>query len=549
MKCEWYKDRVFYQIWPRSFMDGNGDGIGDLYGVYEKIDYLKSLGIGGIWFSPLYPSPNADYGYDISDYCNIHPDYGDLDIFKKVVDKAHSLDIKIIMDLVINHTSDEHKWFIESRNPDSPYRDYYFWRKGKGKNLPPNNWDSFFENNAWEYDEKTDEYYLHLFNRKQVDLNMDNPKVREEIKEIMRFWLNLGVDGFREDVITFISKTEGLPDDHSFIMKGMKLFESGPHIHEYLSEFRRDVLDKYDCFVVGEAPLMTPKKALSYIAGKNPDLDMMFHFDHMMADCFFTEYMPRPFKLRKLKRAFTKWQNKLNPVAWNALYMENHDHPRIVSRYGSEEYREESAKMLAASYLLQMGTPFVYQGQEIGMTNIALPDISDYKDCMAFKQYNNSIKKEPKEKCFPRIQKATRDNARTTMQWSDGEFGGFSKVKPWFAVNDNYTEINVEKQSGDPDSVLSFYRKLIEYRTGSEIVRFGEYRELNSWNANLYVYERSFKGKKILVICSFTDKPCKFKFPKDFKLNSAKLIASNYKDSQTELCIMTKPYETRIYEC
>ena len=465
------------------------------------------------------------------------------------MDKAHSLDIKIIMDLVINHTSDEHKWFIESRNPDSPYRDYYFWRKGKGKNLPPNNWDSFFQNNAWENDEKTDEYYLHLFNRKQVDLNMDNPKVREEIKEIMRFWLDLGVDGFREDVITFISKTEGLPDDHSFIMKGMKLFESGPHIHEYLSEFRRDVLDKYDCFVVGEAPLMTPKKALSYIAGKNPDLDMMFHFDHMMADCFFTEYMPRPFKLRKLKRAFTKWQNKLNPVAWNALYMENHDHPRIVSRYGSEEYREESAKMLAASYLLQMGTPFVYQGQEIGMTNIALPDISDYKDCMAFKQYNNSIKKEPKEKCFPRIQKATRDNARTTMQWSDGEFGGFSTVTPWFAVNENYTEINVEKQAGDPDSVLSFYRKLIEYRTGSEIVRFGEYRELNSWNANLYVYERSFKGKKILVICSFTDKPCKFKFPKDFKLNSAKLIASNYKDSQNELCIMTKPYETRIYEC
>ena len=548
MKSEWYKDRVFYQIWPRSFKDGNGDGIGDLYGVYEKLDYLKSLGIGGIWFSPLYPSPNADYGYDISDYCNIHPEYGDLDIFKKVIEKAHSLDIKIIMDLVINHTSDEHEWFKESRNPGSPYRNYYFWKKGKGAGLPPNNWDSFFENNAWEYDEKSDEYYLHLFNRKQVDLNMDNPKVREEIKEIMRFWLDLGIDGFREDVITFISKPEGLPDDIFPIMRGMRLFESGPHIHEYLSEFRRDVLDHYDCFVVGEAPMMTPKKALTYIGGEKPELDMMFHFDHMMADCFMTEYMPLPFKLKKLKKAFTKWQNKLNPVGWNALYMENHDHPRVVSRYGSEKYRVESAKSIAASYLLQKGTPFVYQGQEIGMVNIALPDIFDYKDCMAFKNYNNAIKKKPKEKCFPLIQKATRDNARTPMQWSSEKNGGFSEANPWFTVNDNYTEINVESQVNDPDSVLSFYKSLIEFRCKSDIIRHGDYKELYKCNPDLYVYERTYKGKTVLTICSFTDKPCRFKFPTGFNESKAKLIASNYKDLESGPSITTRPYETRVYE-
>ncbi len=545
MSVQWYKDRVFYQIWPRSFKDGNGDGIGDLYGVYEKLDYLKSLGIGGIWFSPLYASPKADYGYDISDYCAIDPDYGDLEIFKKVVERAHELDIKIVMDLVINHTSDEHEWFKKSRDKDSPYRNYYFWKKGKKPGSPPNNWDSFFENEAWSCDETSGEYFLHLFHRKQVDLNMDHPPVREEIKRILRFWLDLGVDGFREDVITFISKPEGLPDDLLGIgVKGMRLFESGPHIHEYLQEFRTEVLDHYDCFVVGEAPMMTPKKAASYLSGDHPDLDMMFSFQHMEADCLFTEYIPLPFSLRKLKRAFARWQKG---VDWNALYLENHGHPRVGARYGSEKYHDESGKMLAVCYMLQKGTPFVYQGQEIGMTNIALPDISCYKDCSAIRQYNNAIKRKPKEKVLPRIQKATRDNARAPVQWSAAEHAVFSDAEPWFAVNPNYSSINVEAQEADPGSLLNFYRKLIAFRKKSRVIRYGDYQELLPKHPHLYVYKRSFKRVTILVICSFTDRACSFRVPDEVLRGEHKLLFSNYACGPLEKTVRTRAYETRVY--
>ena len=544
MGTQWYKDRVFYQIWPRSFCDGNGDGIGDLYGVYDKLDYLKSLGIGGIWFSPLYPSPNADYGYDISDYCAIHPDYGDLDIFKKVVDRAHALDIKIVMDLVINHTSDEHEWFQKSRDKSSPYRDWYFWKKGKGPGKPPNNWDSLFENEAWSYDERSGEWYLHLFHRKQVDLNMDNPAVREEVKRILRFWLDLGVDGFREDVITFISKPEGLPDDRlSIAVKGMRLFESGPHIHEYLQEFRTEVLDHYDCFVVGEAPMMTVKKARAYVSGAHPDLDMMFHFEHMAADCFFTEYMPLPFDLRKLKRAFSRWQYALD---WNALYLENHDHPRVISRYGSERYHDESGKMLAVSYLLQKGTPFVYQGQEIGMTNIALPRIEDYRDCQALKHYYNGVKRRSADKVLPLIQKATRDNARTPVQWSAAAHAGFSSAEPWFPVNPNYPAINAQAQEDDPDSLLNFYRALIAFRSGSRTVRYGDYRELLPAHPHLYVYTRAYEGETLLVLCSFTDRPCRFRLPEAAR--AGELLFSNYPATAPDGPVLTtRPYETRVY--
>ncbi len=545
MSTQWYKDRVFYQIWPRSFKDGNGDGIGDLYGVYEQLDYLKSLGIGGIWFSPLYPSPNADYGYDISDYCAIHPDYGDLEIFKKVVEKAHALDIKIVMDLVINHTSDEHVWFQSSRDKSSPYRDWYFWKKGKRPGKPPNNWDSFFENEAWSFDERSGEWYLHLFHRKQVDLNLDNPAVREEVKRILRFWLDLGVDGFREDVITFISKPEGLPDDRlSVAVRGMRLYETGPHIHEYLQEFRTDVLDHYDCFVVGEAPMMTVKKAQAYVNGDHSDLDMMFHFEHMAADCFFTEYMPLPFNLRKLKRAFSRWQNG---VEWNALYLENHDHPRIISRYGSEKYHDESGKMLAVSFLLQRGTPFVYQGQEIGMTNIALPRIEDYRDCQALKHYYNDVKHRSADKVLPKIQKATRDNARTPVQWNADPNAGFSTAAPWFPVNPNYTAINVSAQEEEPDSLLNFYRRLITFRSGSRVVRFGDYRELCPNHPHLYVYTRSFEGETLLVLCSFTEKACSFTLPNDLNPDGAEKLFSNYPCDPLKKTIPTRPFETRVY--
>ena len=390
-KKSWYKEMAVYQIWPRSFCDGNGDGIGDLWGVYSKLDYIASLNVDGIWFSPLYPSPNSDYGYDISDYRSIHPDYGDLDIFKKVLDGAHERGLRVFMDLVVNHTSDEHPWFIASKKgKDNPYHDYYYWRKGKGKSSPPNNWDSLFEGRAWEYDKGLDEWYLHIFSKKQPDLNMANPKVREEVKDIMRFWLDMGVDGFREDVITYIAKAEGLPSAKVKLpaATGMQYYTNLPKVHDYLAEFNRDVLDFYDCFTVGEGPRMEPAVALSYVKeGPNKVLDMMINFAHMEADCFITDFMQRPFKLTKLKKAFTKWQKEMYGKGWNALYLENHDHPRIISRYGSEKYRVESGKMLAASYIFQQGTPFVYQGQEIGMINTPLKSLDDYVDIMT---HNNA---------------------------------------------------------------------------------------------------------------------------------------------------------------
>ena len=349
---KWYREMSVYQIWPRSFCDGNGDGIGDLWGVLSKMDYIKSLGVDAIWFSPLYPSPNADFGYDISDYMDIHPDYGNLEVFKQVLHEAHSRDMRVFMDLVINHTSDEHHWFKESKKgKDNPYHDYYFWRPGKvsgGVRRPPNNWTSLFEGGAWEYCEELDEYYLHLFAKKQPDLNIDNPKVREEIKKILRFWLDMGVDGFREDVITFISKTPGLPNSYPKIpiANGLKYYSNRPKVHEYLKEFKRDVLDHYDCFTVGESPMTTPEIALRYISeGENKVLDEMIGISHMEADCFMTDVMQRPFNLIKMKKAFSQWQMKLQGKAWNALYIENHDHPRIISRYGSERYHKESGKM------------------------------------------------------------------------------------------------------------------------------------------------------------------------------------------------------------
>ena len=367
----WFKDKVFYQIWPRSFRDGNGDGIGDLWGVLEKLDYLQELGIDGVWFSPLYPSPGADCGYDISDYMDIAPEYGGMEAFRAVLDGLHQRGMKLIMDLVVNHTSDEHEWFQKSRRRIEPYTDYYIWRPAKKNGKLPNNWDSHFEGKAWQWDDLRQEYYLHLFAVKQPDLNMDNPLVRTEVKKILKFWLDLGVDGFREDVITFISKKEGLPDDHLFpVFKGIRFYNHGPHIHEYLQEFRRDVLANYDCMTIAEAPLVTPQRALDYIAESDTnEIDMMIQFQCMCADCFFTDYMPRKFSLNRLRRAFSSWQTELDGRGWNALYLENHDHPRVISRYGSEQYRVESGKMLAVSYLFLKGTPFVYQGQEIGMTN------------------------------------------------------------------------------------------------------------------------------------------------------------------------------------
>ena len=552
-KKSWYKEMAVYQIWPRSFCDGNGDGIGDLWGVYSKLDYIASLNVDGIWFSPLYPSPNSDYGYDISDYRSIHPDYGDLDIFKKVLDGAHERGLRVFMDLVVNHTSDEHPWFIASKKgKDNPYHDYYYWRKGKGKSSPPNNWDSLFEGRAWEYDKGLDEWYLHIFSKKQPDLNMANPKVREEVKDIMRFWLDMGVDGFREDVITYIAKAEGLPSAKVKLpaATGMQYYTNLPKVHDYLAEFKRDVLDFYDCFTVGEGPRMEPAVALSYVKeGPNKVLDMMINFAHMEADCFITDFMQRPFKLTKLKKAFTKWQKEMYGKGWNALYLENHDHPRIISRYGSEKYRVESGKMLAASYLFQQGTPFVYQGQEIGMINTPLKSLDDYVDIMT---HNNArIARSlglSKKTVLKLAQKASRDNARTCMQWSGGKNGGFSEVQPWFVVNPNYPEINVESQLDDPKSLLNFYRDALQFRRDNPIVIYGDYTEYLPKSEQLYVYERSYKGKKLLVICSFTEKPVRFDAPDGITLTEQAQVFGNY-DANFVISngFTTRPYEMRVY--
>lgn len=548
---DWYKELVVYQIWPRSFCDGNGDGIGDLKGVIGKMDYLEDLGINCIWFSPLYPSPNADFGYDIADYKNINSEYGTLDEFKQVLDEAHKRDIKVIMDLVVNHTSDEHKWFIDSKDPSSPYHDYYFWRKGRAKGkLPPNNWLSCFEGKAWEKDEKSGEYYLHVFAKKQPDLNHDNPKVRQEVKDIMKFWLDMGVDGFREDVITFISKRKGLPDGIPLpIGCGIEHYMDGPNIHKYLREYR-DVTDKYDCFTVGEAPMMTPSNALKYIDESNKELDLMFHFQHIEADAFLVDFLQTKFRLKNMKKAFSNWQNKLNGRAWNTLYIENHDHPRIISRYGSEKFRVQSGKMLANMYMLQQGTPFIYQGQEIGMLNTRLDSIDDYEDCFVKNNYNvalNKLHMNP-EKCWENAVKSTRDNSRTPVQWDDSENAGFTTGKPWFPVNKNYKRINAKNEMSDPDSIYNHYKKLIKFKKENEVAKWGDYTEYYKSSDTLYVYSRSYNGKKLLVINSFSDERIPFEAPKGFVLENGTPILCNYKDNFVQCNgFKLRPYESRVY--
>ncbi|MGN0982875.1 MAG: alpha-glucosidase [Candidatus Limivicinus sp.] len=553
----WYKEMAIYQIWPRSFCDGNGDGIGDLWGVLSKLDYIKSLNVDAIWFSPLYPSPNADYGYDISDYKSIHPDYGDLEVFKQVLDGAHQRGLKVFMDLVVNHTSDEHPWFIESRKSrDNPYHDYYYWRPGRksrrGKPLPPNNWTSMFEGGAWEYDENLDEYYLHLFAKKQPDLNMSNPKVREEVKSILRFWLDLGVDGFREDVITYIAKTPGLPSTYPRLpmSNGMKHFSNLPAVHDYLREFRDDVLSHYDCFTVGESPLTTADDCLKYIDETGEKvLDEMISFSHMTADCLLVDILQRPFDLRSMKRAFSQWQHKLAGRAWNCLYIENHDHPRIISRYGSEDYPVESGKMLAAMYILQRGTPFVYQGQEIGMTNICLPELSMYKDVASHNNYRVASRIFGKKKALELLKVSSRENARTPVQWSAEENAGFTSGSPWFHINPNYTRVNVAAQEEDPDSLLNFYRALLAYRKQEPLVLWGEYREHFPRSRDFYVYERSYQGRKLLVICRFGTPPRAFTAPAGLSLSRGRLVFSNYQDAPLSgEGFTSRPWELRVYE-
>ena len=543
---QWYKDKVFYQIWPRSFKDGNGDGMGDLIGVYEKLDYIKSLGCDGIWFSPLYPSPGVDCGYDISDYMDIAQEFGGMEAFQKVLDGAHERGMKVIMDLVVNHTSTEHEWFKKSRQKIEPYTDYYIWRPAKPNGKLPNNWDSLFEGKAWAWDEVRQEYYMHLFAVQQADLNMDNPLVREEVKKVLKFWLDKGVDGFREDVITFISKKEGLPDDYIMpASKGFNYFNHGPHLHEYLAEFKADVFSKYDCMTLAEAPMVTPKVALKYIdETAEPVLDMMIQFATQEADCLFTDFNHMPFSLRKLKRAYSSWQNGLAGKGWNMLYIENHDHPRMVSRYGSEKFRVESAKMLAVSYLFLKGTPFIYQGQEIGMSNWYPSDPEMYEDVQTRWQYENVGTKKSPEKRLERLWNGSRDSARTPVQWDDSENAGFTTGTPWFYVNDNYKEVNVDAQEKDEHSILNFYREAIKLRKELSCVRHGDYKEYGKYSSTLYTYSREDEKQKILVVCSFSENNENWKVPAEFDLNSAELVLCNYEKTKS---FVLQPYEARVY--
>ncbi|HAJ97413.1 MAG TPA: glucohydrolase [Ruminococcus sp.] len=542
---DWFKEMSFYQIWTRSFSDGNGDGIGDLYGVYDKLEYVKSIGVDGIWFSPIYPSPNADYGYDISDYRNIHPDFGTLEQFQKVLNKAHRLGLKIIMDLVVNHTSDEHFWFQESRKgKDNPYSDYYIWRD------EPNNWDSLFEGKAWEYDEMRGQYYLHLFSKKQPDLNMDNPKVRQEVKDIMKFWLDMGVDGFREDVINFISKREGLPDGIPFVpaIGGMMHYKDGPHIHEYMAEFRK-VAERYHAVQIGEGPMTNLNSAMRYLTGDSKSLDMMISFDHMMADCLFTEYVNLPFSLVRFKHAVSRWQTALNGKSWNVLYLENHDHPRIISRYGNEDFWRESGTMLAICYLFLQGTPFIYQGQEIGMTNIKLPTIDHYKDIASRKNYERFLSFEPPEKRLHRVHVSSRDSARTPMQWDNSKNAGFSPVEPWFYVNPNYKEINVKSQQDNYFSILNIYRRCLALRKKSKTLLHGSYREFYPMHPTLYMYERVYEKIHYLVICSFSEKKQTVTLPKEYQGKKLQLVMYNIAGHEDGSDPVFTPYEARVYRC
>ncbi len=543
-QTKWFQDCVFYQIWPRSFCDGNTDGMGDLWGVLEKLDYIQSLGCDGIWFSPLYPSPGADCGYDVANYMDIAPEFGGMEAFQAVLKGAKDRGMRILMDLVVNHTSDEHEWFQKSRQRIEPYTDYYIWRPGVPGGKLPNNWDSNFEGKAWTYDEVRGEYYLHLFAVKQPDLNMDNPLVRQEVKKIMKFWLDMGVDGFREDVITYISKKEGLPNDYLFpIYKGMPHYNHGPHVHEYLEEFKKDVLSHYDCMTLAEAPLITPGKALSYI-GPDGQMDMMIQFQCQCADCLFTDYLPTKFSLRKMKRAFSSWQHKLRGKAWNMLYIENHDHPRILPRYGSLEFWKESGKTLAASYLFLQGTPFIYQGQEIGMVNWEPQDPEMYEDVQTRYNYAHSSPRKDPERRLRKMWRSSRDSARTPVQWNDQENGGFTTGTPWFYVNPSYKSINVAQQEQDPDSILHFYRKAIALRKKLEVVKTGDYREHFPWSGRQYVYSRSSAGERLLVICSFSGRAERLRFPRGFDPAGGQLMLHNYPEPLGETL---RPYECRVY--
>ena len=550
MKSRWYKDAVVYQIYPRSFCDSNGDGIGDLRGIISKLDYIKELGVNAVWLSPIYKSPNDDNGYDISNYRDIMDEFGTMADFDEMLEGMHARGIKLIMDLVANHTSDEHEWFVQSRSSkDNPYRDYYIWRKGRGKNgkKPPNNWTSRFGGSAWQYDEKTGEWYLHLFSRKQPDLNWENPAVRKEIADICNFWMDKGVDGFRCDVITYISKEKGLPDGKfNPIMCGDEHFVVGPRYHEFIHELNKNSWSKYDSYTVGESAGITFEKAPDCIAEDREELDTIFAFEHMCTDMYM-EVIPHKFKLSRFTRVLSKWQT-LPEGCWNTLFLENHDQPRSLGRFTGDfgENRYEAATMLAVAMQLLKGTPFVYQGQEIGMVNCKFRD-EDYLDVMA-RQVFSIARKIPFGKAIARacLAKRARDHARTPMQWNAGENAGFTAGKPWMMLNPSYKTINVENDLNAGDkSVYAFYKRLHAFRRGNEIVGCGDYVQLAPANDKVFGYTRNYGGKTLLVVANFKNKNVRYSLPAE--LAKGKVLLSNYKDSRLAPVLELRPYEAAVF--
>lgn len=555
MNEKWWKNAVVYQIYPRSFKDSNGDGIGDLEGIYEKLDYLAELGIDVIWMSPVYKSPNDDNGYDISDYQDIMDDFGTMDDFDRVLKKAHSLNIKIMMDLVVNHTSDEHKWFIESKkSKDNPYHDYYMWADPDKNGNPPNRWESCFSGSAWEYVESVGQFYLHSFSRKQPDLNWDNPKVREEVFKMMTWWCDKGIDGFRMDVISMISKYPGLPDgpENGNGYTGNTSCD-GPNIHKYLREMNEKVLSKYRLITVGECPGVNAEQAKKYANIDGSELDMIFQFEHVsgsaLKPCHHGKWDGEAMTMPELRANFTKWQKDLEGCAWNSLFLSNHDQPRCVSRFGndSEQYRELSAKMLATMTHFQKGTPYVYQGEELGMTNAYMENIADYRDIESLNAYKELTTKEniPAKTVMGYIKAVGRDNARTPMQWDASDNGGFTSGTPWLQVNKNYKTINAAEQVNDPDSVFAYYKKLIALRHTNEVMVNGVYDVLIPDHPQIYAYTRTLGDKQLLVLCNDSDTNVAIPAELQEKIHAANnILIQNYKDTDESTL---RPYEAVVY--
>jgi len=554
---KWWKESVVYQIYPRSFMDSNGDGIGDIPGIISKLDYLKNLGVNVIWLSPVYQSPNDDNGYDISDYQEIMEEFGTMDDWDRLLEEMHHRGIKLVMDLVVNHTSDEHAWFAEARkSKDNPYRDYYIWRPGsQGK--PPTDWIGSFGGSAWEYSPETEEYYLHMFSKKQPDVNWENPALRDEIYSMMKFWLDKGIDGFRMDVINMISKKEFLPTYEEFKEgnpQPLPYAPNGASVHDYLQEMNREVLSKYDIMTVGECPKVTPDEAELYTSEERNELNMVFQFEHMSLDKQpgKRKWDLKPLDLADLKQNLSKWQKQLENRGWNSLYWNNHDQPRIVSRFGNdEEFRIESAKMLATLLHFMKGTPYIYQGEEIGMTNVRFDSIDDYQDIELKNMYQervHELRLDPKE-VMESIYAKGRDNARTPMQWDDTVHAGFTTGTPWFQVNPNYSSINVKNDLENKQSIFYHYKKLIELRKRHEIIVYGSYELILEDHESIFAYTRRLRDDMLLVVNNFYEQEADFELPSTIHFKTSELLITNYEDQHVSDLSRFKlrPYESLVY--